>query len=124
MLQWLAFRDDGKYSAADYAKIASERVSKDREVSSWNPFEQEQKTKRRRYFVIKLLQGVMRGLAYLHDHDRLHQSLGPFSVALKYTTTKPLILFMIFILYLPPIFNVFAYDCIVAAQFQKEKVLI
>ncbi|KAL2349435.1 hypothetical protein Fmac_003435 [Flemingia macrophylla] len=81
--QWLAFRDDGKYSAADYAKIASERVSKNREVPSWNPFEQGQRIKRRQYFVIKLLQGVMRGLAYLHDHDRLHQSLGPFSVALN-----------------------------------------
>ncbi|RDX97131.1 hypothetical protein CR513_20135, partial [Mucuna pruriens] len=81
--QWLAFRDDGKYSAADYAKIASERVSKDREVPSWNPFEQGQKIIRRHYFIIKLLQGVMKGLAYLHDHDRLHQSLGPFSVALN-----------------------------------------
>ncbi|XP_020230095.1 uncharacterized protein LOC109810903 [Cajanus cajan] len=81
--QWLAFRDDGKYSAADYAKLASERVSKDREVASWNPFERAERIKRRQYFIIKLLQGVMRGLAYLHDHDRLHQSLGPFSVALN-----------------------------------------
>ncbi|KAK7308877.1 hypothetical protein RJT34_05187 [Clitoria ternatea] len=84
--QWLAFRDDGKYSAADYAKIASERISKDRasgELSSWNPFEQGQAIKRRQYFIIKLLQGVMRGLAYLHDHERLHQSLGPFSVVLN-----------------------------------------
>ena len=30
-----------------------------------------------------MLQGVMKGLAYLHDHDRLHQSLGPFSVVLN-----------------------------------------
>ncbi|KAK7308000.1 hypothetical protein VNO77_41543 [Canavalia gladiata] len=84
--QWLAFRDHGKYSAADYAKLAGERVSKDRalgELSSWNPFEHEQTIKRRQCFIIKLLQGVMRGLAYLHDHDRLHQSLGPFSVVLN-----------------------------------------
>ncbi|KAK7243579.1 hypothetical protein RIF29_38384 [Crotalaria pallida] len=41
-LQWLAFRDNGKYSATDYAKRASERVSRDqalRESSSWNRFE-------------------------------------------------------------------------------------
>ncbi|KAI4322021.1 hypothetical protein L6164_021749 [Bauhinia variegata] len=84
--QWLAFRDDGKYSAADYAKFASEKVSKDRalgEVSSWNRFEQEQAIKRRRYFIVKLLQGAMRGLACMHDNDRLHQSLGPSSVVLN-----------------------------------------
>ncbi|KAL2594895.1 hypothetical protein AAZV13_11G008900 [Glycine max] len=81
--QWLAFRDDGKYNAADYAKLASERVSRDREGSSWNPFEQGLTTKRRQNFIIKMLQGVMKGLAYLHDHDRLHQSLGPFSVVLN-----------------------------------------
>ncbi|KAF7825016.1 Tyrosine-protein kinase [Senna tora] len=84
--QWLAFRDDGKYSAADYAKVASQKVSKDcelGELSSWNRFEQEEKLQRRRYFIIKLLQGAMRGLAYMHDHDRLHQSLGPSSVVLN-----------------------------------------
>ncbi|XP_028798813.1 uncharacterized protein LOC114754211 [Neltuma alba] len=84
--QWLAFRDDGKYSSADYAKFASERVSKNLslgEASSWNRFEQEQMMKRRRYFIIKLLQGALRGLAFMHDHDRLHQSLGPSSVVLN-----------------------------------------
>ncbi|RYR10236.1 hypothetical protein Ahy_B05g078709 isoform C [Arachis hypogaea] len=84
--QWLAFRDDGKYSAADYAKFASDRVSRDRasgELSSWNRFEQEQSIKRKQIFVIKLLQGAMRGLAYMHDNNRLHQSLGPFSVMLN-----------------------------------------
>ncbi|RYR59032.1 hypothetical protein Ahy_A05g024880 isoform B [Arachis hypogaea] len=85
---WLAFRDDGKYSAADYAKFASDRVSRDRasgELSSWNRFEQEQSIKRKQIFVIKLLQGAMRGLAYMHDNNRLHQSLGPFSVMLNYS---------------------------------------
>ncbi|KAG2708889.1 hypothetical protein I3760_05G213300 [Carya illinoinensis] len=84
--QWLAFRNDGKYSAADYAKVTSEKVSKNRalgEQISWNQFEQEQKIKRRAYFVIKLLQGALRGLAFMHDHDRLHQSLGPSSILLN-----------------------------------------
>ncbi|XP_042980992.1 uncharacterized protein LOC122310855 [Carya illinoinensis] len=84
--QWLAFRNDGKYSAADYAKVSSEKVSKNRalgEQISWNQFEQEQKIKRRAYFVIKLLQGALRGLAFMHDHDRLHQSLGPSSILLN-----------------------------------------
>ncbi|KAH9728131.1 protein kinase domain-containing protein [Citrus sinensis] len=84
--QWLAFRSDGKYSAADYAKLTSEKISKNHSAgeSSWNRFEKEQILKRRRYFVIKLFQGAMSGLAYMHDHDRLHQSLGPSSVILKY----------------------------------------
>ncbi|KAE8077488.1 hypothetical protein FH972_016048 [Carpinus fangiana] len=84
--QWLAFRNDGKYSAADYAKVMSEKVSKNLvlgEQMSWNQFEQVQRIKRRRDFVIKLLQGAMRGLSFLHEHDRLHQSLGPSSIVLN-----------------------------------------
>ncbi|KAI5395641.1 hypothetical protein KIW84_061985 [Lathyrus oleraceus] len=34
--QWLSFCDYGKSSAADYAKVASDKVSK---LSSWNSFE-------------------------------------------------------------------------------------
>lgn len=83
-VQWLAFRNHGKSSAADYAKVMSEKVSRNRAAGVWNKFEQEETIKRRRYFVTKLLQGIMRGLAYMHDHDRLHQSLGPASVILKY----------------------------------------
>jgi len=87
--QWLAFRNDGKYCAADYAKSSSERLSKNRalgEQKFWNPFEEEQYIKRKRFFIIKLLQGALRGLAYMHDNERLHQSLGPASVVLKYVT--------------------------------------
>ncbi|GAY56638.1 hypothetical protein CUMW_173430 [Citrus unshiu] len=88
--QWLAFRSDGKYSAADYAKLTSEKISKNHSAgeSSWNRFEKEQILKRRRYFVIKLFQGAMSGLAYMHDHDRLHQSLGPSSVILNTIVEK------------------------------------
>ncbi|XP_020085010.1 uncharacterized protein LOC109707893 [Ananas comosus] len=89
--QWLIFRNDGKYSAADYAKIASEDVSKDllqKDQKFWNPFDKGQKVKRRRFFVLKLLNGAMNGLAYLHDHDRLHQSLGPSSVVLNTVVEK------------------------------------
>ncbi|XP_024018037.1 uncharacterized protein LOC21393593 isoform X3 [Morus notabilis] len=85
-LQWLAFRNDGKYSAADYGKIASEKVSKIRslgESASWNRFEEEERIKRRRNFIIRLFQGAMKGLAYMHKHDRLHQSLGPSSIVLN-----------------------------------------
>lgn len=124
LIQWLAFRDDGKYNAADYAKLASERVSRDREGSSWNPFEQGLTTKRRRNFIIKMLQGVVKGLAYLHDHNRLHQSLGPFSVILMYATSNHLILLKIF--HLSYTFSPYLL-CVchmIAAQFQKEKVLI
>ncbi|KAI3457860.1 hypothetical protein Pfo_014523 [Paulownia fortunei] len=89
--QWLAFRNDGKYAAADYAKVASEKLSKDRDLGGqklWNPFEKDETIKRRRYFITKLLQGAISGLAYMHDHDRLHQSLGPASVVLNTMVEK------------------------------------
>ncbi|XP_057541295.1 uncharacterized protein LOC130819321 isoform X1 [Amaranthus tricolor] len=84
--QWLAFRYDGKYSTADYAKIASEKLTKNKALESqsfWNPFEQRQIFKQRRFFVVKMLQGISNGLVYMHDHERLHQSLGPASVVLN-----------------------------------------
>lgn len=87
--QWLAFRNDGIYSAADYAKVSSEKLSKSRSLGvgmSWNYFEQEEIVSRKRFFVIKLLQGAMLGLAFMHEHERLHQSLGPSSVVLKYVS--------------------------------------
>lgn len=84
-MQWLAFRDHGKYNASDYAKTASESISSFAiEGLSWNPFDKVQLLKRRRFFVTKLLNGIMTGLAYIHDHHRLHQSLGPTSIVLKY----------------------------------------
>lgn len=84
--QWLAFRDNGKYSAADYAKITSEKMAK--VITGWNPFELDQTIKNRRYFVVRLLHGTMRGLSYMHDNDRLHQSLGPASVVLNTVVEK------------------------------------
>lgn len=86
LLQWLAFRDDGRYSAADYAKLTSERQLKEKsgDMPFWNPFSRAYKLELRRYFVLKLLNGAMCGLVHMHNHDRLHQSLGPSSVVLKY----------------------------------------
>lgn len=81
--QWLAFRDGGKDSAADYAQTASEKTTRARSQGVWNPYEKEQMIKRRRNFVIKILQGAMKGLAFMHDNDRLHQSLGPSSIVLN-----------------------------------------
>ncbi|KAJ9540399.1 hypothetical protein OSB04_026905 [Centaurea solstitialis] len=93
-LQWLAFRNDGKYCAADYAKSSCERLSKNRalgEQKFWNPFEEQQYIKRKRSFIIKLLQGALRGLAYMHDNERLHQSLGPASVVLNTLADKDVV---------------------------------
>lgn len=88
--QWLAFRDDGRYSAADYAKITSERLLKEQsgDLPFWNPFDRTYKLELRRYFVLKLLNGAMSGLAHMHNHDRLHQSLGPSSVVLNTISEK------------------------------------
>ncbi|KAL3630809.1 hypothetical protein CASFOL_023793 [Castilleja foliolosa] len=89
--QWLAFRFDGKYTAADYAKVASEKMSKYSDVGGqkfWNPFEKDETIKRRRYYVTKLLQGAIGGLVYMHGNDILHQSLGPSSVVLNTIAEK------------------------------------
>ncbi|KAI3411309.1 Protein kinase domain-containing protein [Psidium guajava] len=89
--QWLAFRNDGIYSAADYAKFSSEKLSKSRSLQvgmSWNYFELEEMLRRKRFFIIKLLQGAMHGLAFMHEHERLHQSLGPSSVVLNTITER------------------------------------
>ncbi|KAL3524538.1 hypothetical protein ACH5RR_017372 [Cinchona calisaya] len=89
--QWLAFRNDGIYSAADYARVTSEKLLKvpnQGDQKFWNPFEKDQTLKRRRYFVTKLLQGTIRGLSFMHDRDRLHQSLGPYSVVLNTMVEK------------------------------------
>ncbi|KAH6812589.1 Protein kinase superfamily protein [Perilla frutescens var. frutescens] len=89
--QWLAFRNDGKYTAAGYAQVASEKMSKYSDLGGqkiWNPFEKNETVKRRRHFITNLLRGTIRGLAYMHDHDRLHQSLGPASVVLNTIVEK------------------------------------
>ncbi|OEL24949.1 hypothetical protein BAE44_0014027 [Dichanthelium oligosanthes] len=88
--QWLAFRDDGRYSAADYAKITSERQLKEQsgDMPFWNPYNRAYKLELRRYFVLKLLNGAMSGLVHMHNHDRLHQSLGPSSVVLNTVMEK------------------------------------
>ncbi|XP_078437563.1 protein kinase superfamily protein [Wolffia australiana] len=89
--QWLAFRNDGIYSAADYSKITSEDIFKYRnEVGqiSWNPMVWEEKMRRRRKFVLKLLYGAMSGLDFLHSNERLHQSIGPASVVLNTVMEK------------------------------------
>ncbi|KAL5053113.1 hypothetical protein RYX36_033795 [Vicia faba] len=77
---WLSFRDYEKSSAANYAKDTSEKISN---LSSWNSFERGQAMKIRWCFIIVLLHGAFRGLAYMHDHDKLQQSLGPFSISLN-----------------------------------------
>ncbi|CAL1405568.1 unnamed protein product [Linum trigynum] len=88
--QWLAFRNHGKYSAADYAALTSKRISQgsSSREKSWNSFQQQKDMEYRRYFVIRILQGAISGLAFMHDHDRLHQSLGPSSVLLNTITEK------------------------------------
>ncbi|CAI0383923.1 unnamed protein product [Linum tenue] len=88
--QWLAFRNHGKYSAADYAALTSKRISQgsSSREKSWNSFQQQKDMEYRRYFVIRILQGAISGLAFMHDHDRLHQSLGPSSLLLNTISEK------------------------------------
>ncbi|CAN0854434.1 hypothetical protein LINGRAHAP2_LOCUS5921 [Linum grandiflorum] len=89
--QWLAFRNDGKYSAADYAALVSKRISassSSRQEESWNSFQKVKDMEYRRYYVIRMFQSVIGGLAFMHQHNRLHQSLGPSSVLLNTLVDK------------------------------------
>ena len=73
-------------TAARYAQLGSEATGEGRAVGEqefWDRFDPELALERRRRFVVKLLRGVLGGLAYMHRKGRLHQSLGPASVVLK-----------------------------------------
>lgn len=84
--QWLAFRDDGQVTAADYAKAASTATTEGCAVGDWeflDLFDYNRIIRRRRMFIIKLLRGAFGGLAHMHSRGRLHQSLGPASVVIN-----------------------------------------
>jgi serine/threonine protein kinase len=84
--QWLVFRDDGRITAADYAKEAAQATAEGRAVGEWefwDRFDKSRPIQRRRHFITKLLRGTFKGLAFMHAHDRLHQSLGPASVVIN-----------------------------------------
>ncbi|KAJ7563759.1 hypothetical protein O6H91_03G125100 [Diphasiastrum complanatum] len=84
--QWLVFRDDGRITAANYAKAASEATAEGRAVGEWDfwdQFDPSRPIQRRRVFITKLLRGTFTGLSYMHSRGRLHQSLGPASVIMN-----------------------------------------
>ncbi len=84
--QWLVFGDDGRITAADYAKEAAQATAEGRAVGEWefwDRFDKSRPIQRRRHFITKLLRGTFKGLAFMHAHGRLHQSLGPASVVIK-----------------------------------------
>ncbi len=84
--QWLVFRDDGRITAADYAKEAAQVTAEGRAVGEWefwDRFDKSRPIQRRRHFITKLLRGTFKGLAFMHACGRLHQSLGPASVVIK-----------------------------------------
>lgn len=84
--QWLVFRDDGKVTAVDYAKMAADATTEGRAVGEWEFWDRFDKTRpilRRLIYITKLLRGTFEGLAFMHSRGRLHQSLGPASVVVK-----------------------------------------
>ncbi|CAM6041541.1 unnamed protein product [Sphagnum compactum] len=84
--QWLVFRDDGRITAADYAKEAAQATAEGRAVGEWefwDRFDKSRPIQRRRQFITKLLRGTFKGLAFMHARGRLHQSLGPASVVIN-----------------------------------------
>lgn len=88
------FRDEGQATAADYAKAASVATAERRAVGDWEFFDfldYNRPINRRYIFIIKLLRGAFDGLAHMHSKGRLHQSLGPASVVIKYKFCLPLL---------------------------------
>ncbi len=84
--QWLACQDDGRITAADYAKEAAQATAEGRAVGEWefwDCFDKSRPIQRHRHFITKLLRGTFKGLAFMHASGRLHQSLGPASVVIK-----------------------------------------
>ncbi|KAG0618596.1 hypothetical protein M758_4G076500 [Ceratodon purpureus] len=110
--QWLVFRDDGKVTAADYAKLAAEATSEGRAVGEWDFWDRFDKSRpihRRLMFITKLLRGAFLGLAYMHSRGRLHQSLGPASVVLNTTSERD-------VMYLSPRLRDLAFSTDVSGQ--------
>ncbi|CAK9213847.1 unnamed protein product, partial [Sphagnum jensenii] len=84
--QWLVFRDDGRITAADYAKEAAQATAEGRAIGEWefwDRFDKSRPIQRRRHFITKLLRGTFKGLAFMHARGCLHQSLGPASVVIN-----------------------------------------
>eukprot|EP00873_Tetraselmis_striata_P006732 jgi/Tetstr1/426996/TSEL_017203.t1 len=80
--QWLVFRNDGLTTAAAYAVRAAEAGKEDRALGEgevWDMFDKSRPIARRQ---------MLRGLAFMHKHQRLHQSLGPNSLVLSTTQER------------------------------------
>ena len=85
-MQWLVLRDDGTITAAAYAKLAAAATDAGAAVGEWeffDRFDRQRPLERRQRFLVRLLRGVLGGLAFMHGRGRLHQSLGPASVVMK-----------------------------------------
>jgi len=83
--QWLVLRNDGVYTADQYAQQAAQAFAEARAVGEgefWDRMSPERPLLRRRVMVTRVLRGALRGLGYMHAQGWLHQSLGPTSVTL------------------------------------------
>ncbi|BDA43175.1 hypothetical protein COCOBI_04-1870 [Coccomyxa sp. Obi] len=79
--QWLVFRNDGTTTAAQWAQQVSQTGSKGGIFSAFDSG----RIERRQAFVVEVLRQTLKGLAYMHSRNRLHQSVGPSSVVLSGT---------------------------------------
>jgi hypothetical protein len=67
--QWLVFWDDGRITAAHYAKEAAQATAEGRAVGEWqfwDRFDKSRPIQRRQHFITKLLQGTFKGLVFMH----------------------------------------------------------
>ncbi|EIE22208.1 hypothetical protein COCSUDRAFT_42575 [Coccomyxa subellipsoidea C-169] len=79
--QWLVFRNDGTTTAAQWAQQASQAGLGGGLFSVFD----RGRAERRQAFALEVLRQTLKGLAYMHSRNRLHQSVGPSSVILSGT---------------------------------------
>lgn len=82
----LTCRNDGVYTAEQYARAAAEAFEQSVAVGEgefWDRFSPERPLERRRLMVLRILRGALEGLAFMHARNWLHQSLGPTSIAIS-----------------------------------------
>lgn len=86
LVQWLVFQDNGVDTAAQYAMAAAQATVEMKSVGSgdfWDGMDPIRIIRRRHRFILEILQQGVAGLNFMHQKDRLHQSLGPNSLILS-----------------------------------------
>lgn len=86
------FQDHGVETAAQYAAAAAQATMEKKPVGSgdlWDGMDPRRTLHRRHSFILSILRQGVAGLLFMHQKQRLHQSLGPNSLILNTTQVTP-----------------------------------